>query len=143
MPDPNYVQTMMAEIQREGLDDVVSLLGALDTGRLQEEYRAAAVVALPSRQEAAPMAIIEAMASGIPVLASRVGGIPYLVSDGVTGRLAPPGDPAAWAAALSDLLSTPALAGSMERARCRRGSVSRRAGSPHSTWTFTGRWRVE
>ncbi len=113
LPDSAYAETIGAEIERLGLQDTVSLLGALDMQRLYEEFSAAAVVALPSRQEAAPMAVIEAMAAGIPVLASRVGGIPYLVNDGLTGRLAPPGDPASWATALQDLLGNPVLAESM------------------------------
>ena len=62
---------------------------------------------LPSESEASPNVILEAMAAGLPVVASRVGGIPELVADGVTGHLVPPADPDALAAALLDLLDQP------------------------------------
>jgi glycosyltransferase involved in cell wall biosynthesis len=53
---------------------------------------------VPSRwYEAAPRSIIEAYAAGVPVVASDIGALPESVLDGVTGRLAPPNDPAAWA----------------------------------------------
>lgn len=71
---------------------------------------------LPSRSEAFPNSIIEAMASGLPVVASAVGGIPELVDDGNTGRLVPPGNAEALAAALIDLLDQPERAAQFGRA---------------------------
>ncbi len=62
---------------------------------------------LPSESEASPNVIFEAMAAGLPVVASRVGGIPELVTDGETGHLVRPGDPEALALALLDLLDHP------------------------------------
>ena len=59
------------------------------------------------------MAVIEAMAAGVPVVASRVGGLPYQVEEGVTGRLARAGDPDAFADALAGLLAQPAAAAQM------------------------------
>ena len=76
-------------------DDVPAILAQAD------------VFVLPSRSEAFPNSIIEAMASGLPVVASNVGGIPELVEDGRTGHLVPPGDPKALAAALTRLLDDP------------------------------------
>lgn len=109
-PDPGYAAEVRAAISRLRLTEAVHLLGLLPDSRLRAELSAAAVVALPSRQEVAPMTLIEAMAAGIPVLSTTAGGIPDLVSDGVTGRLVPPADPPALAAALIELLTRPEMA---------------------------------
>jgi L-malate glycosyltransferase len=71
---------------------------------------------LPSRSEAFPNGAIEAMAAGLPVVASAVGGLLDLIEDGRTGRLVPPGDPEALAAALQTLIEDPAGAEAMGRA---------------------------
>lgn len=73
-------------------DDVPAILSSSD------------LFVLPSESEASPNVILEAMAAALPVVASRVGGIPELVDDGVTGHLVPSGNPDALAAALLDLL---------------------------------------
>lgn len=77
--------------------DVAGLLAASD------------IFVLPSRWEGLPFVIIEAMMSGLPVVATRVGGVPELVEDGLTGVLVPPGDPKALEHALARLLSDPRL----------------------------------
>ncbi len=89
-------------------DDVPAVLAMAD------------VFVLSSESEASPNVILEAMAAGLPVVASRVGGIPELVSDGVTGHLVPPAEPEALATALSALLGSPGRAiafGKAARAR--------------------------
>jgi glycosyltransferase involved in cell wall biosynthesis len=88
------------------------------------------LLAQPSRSEALSLAVLEAMAMGVPVVATDVGGMAEAVEDGVTGKLVPAGDSAALAAALNELLSDRSgleelgLAG---RARARKFSVSRSA----------------
>jgi glycosyltransferase involved in cell wall biosynthesis len=75
------------------------------------------VCAVPSVwEEAFGLAVVEAMAQGKPVVASRVGGIPELVRDGVDGLLVPPGRPEALARALAQLLADPLRARRMGRA---------------------------
>jgi glycosyltransferase involved in cell wall biosynthesis len=74
------------------------------------------------------MALVEAMSCGRPVVGSRVGGIPGVVTDGHDGLLVPPGDPAALAAACLTVLLDPGLAGRLGRAG-RQTAVSRFAWS--------------
>jgi glycosyltransferase involved in cell wall biosynthesis len=70
---------------------------------------AADVFALPSLREGLPLAMLEAMAAGLPVVASRVGGVPGALAEGACGLLVPPGDAGALAEALARLLGDPAL----------------------------------
>ena len=79
----------------------VKLLGRVDDVR--PLLAAADVFAVPSRREGQGIAALEAMAAGVPVVASRVGGLSEMLSDGETALLVPPGDPEALAAALSRL----------------------------------------
>jgi len=78
-------------------------LGALPHEQMAALYREADIFCLPSWWEAMPLSILEAMASGLPVVATEVGDIPRLVDDGVTGVLVPPQNPDALAAALREL----------------------------------------
>ncbi|MGB7538130.1 MAG: glycosyltransferase [Anaerolineales bacterium] len=73
-------------------------------------YAGLDLLALTSDNEGTPVALIEGMAAGVPVVATAVGGVPDIVRDGITGRLVPPGDPdamrRAWDAALSEKETT-------------------------------------
>jgi glycosyltransferase involved in cell wall biosynthesis len=80
-----------------------------------DEYSRAAVVVLSSVRENAPMAVIEAMASARPVVATRVGGVPDIVIDGETGFLVPPGDHSDLAACISAVLENPVRSRQMGR----------------------------
>ena len=91
-----------------------------DSSRMPVYYRAADVYFHPSRADTAPFSVLEAMASGLPVVATSIGGIPEQVADGRTGFLTAPGDSEAMAALLSSLLADPGKAGAMgKRARAR------------------------
>lgn len=86
-----------------GIADRVTLLGAQPPERVAELMRAADLFVLPSFHENLPVVLIEAQASGLPAVASAVGGVPELV-DEAAGALVPPGDPEALAAAIRDAL---------------------------------------
>lgn len=77
---------------------------------------AAELAVLPTLREGLPNVILEAMAAGKPVVASRVGGVPELVVDGETGFLVPPRDPEALARGVLTLLGDPARAEAMGQA---------------------------
>ena len=68
-------------------------------------YQRAALLVMPSFYESFGIACLEAMAFGLPVVATRVGGLPEVIEDGVTGLLVPPGDADALAQAMIRLLS--------------------------------------
>lgn len=81
------------------------------------------VFCLASVQEGLPVALMEALALGLPVVATRVGGVPEAVSDGVEGRLVPPSDPAALATALVEVATHPLLRKGMATAAGVRGEA--------------------
>ncbi len=83
---------------------------------------------LPSLGEGISNTILEAMASGLPVVATAVGGNPELVDDGVTGRLVPPGDPETLAGVLAEYVANPALVAAQGRAA--RASAVRKFSIP-------------
>lgn len=105
---------LVAQARAAGVLDRFSFLGHRDD--VPAVLAQADLFVLPSRSEAFPNSIIEAMAAGLPVVATDVGGIPELVADGWTGRLVPPGDHAALGGAILDLLDTPERAEEFGRA---------------------------
>ncbi|WP_187271615.1 glycosyltransferase family 4 protein [Massilia arenae] len=101
-----------------GLQANVDLPGWVDAGERAALLDAATVFVLPSHAEGLPMSLLEAMAHGVPVVATAVGGIPEAVRDGVEGVLIAPGDTAALADAVLGLLADP-------DARTRLGAAGR------------------
>ena len=92
-----------------GLDDLVTFLGKRDQDLLPYYYSAAEAVVVPSHYESFGMVALEAMACGTPVVASQVGGLAYLVQDGVTGYTVPSSDVEALAGRLGDLIRDKSL----------------------------------
>jgi glycosyltransferase involved in cell wall biosynthesis len=96
---------------RTHLEDVIAKLGVQDlftlTGHREDVpdiMRALDIVAIPSFHEAIPQSGLQALATGVPVVASNVGGIPTIIQDGETGRLVPMQDAAALASAIRETL---------------------------------------
>lgn len=108
------------QISQLGLEDRVHVLGELEPAEIPHHLQKAAVFCHPSFHEGLPVAIMEAMAQGIPVVASDVCGNPELVINAETGLLATPGDSTALADALERMLSDSDL-----RERCRVGAFQR------------------
>jgi D-inositol-3-phosphate glycosyltransferase len=90
-----------------GLRDLVTFLGARDQDTLHYYYAAAEALIMPSDYESFGMVALEAMACGTPVIASEVGGLAFLVQDGVTGFHVPTREPAALARSIRLMLSEP------------------------------------
>jgi glycosyltransferase involved in cell wall biosynthesis len=111
-------QEVRAAVAREHLEDHVRFLGSRPD--VLELLAGLDVFVLNSRFEGLPISLLEAMASEVPVVATRVGGVPEALIDGEGGRLIEPGDPAALAAALTELLLDPVRRGSMGAAGARR-----------------------
>lgn len=101
--DAQYAERVIERARHLSLQDSVRFLGAIDADQLLDEYADASVFALASARETSPIAIAEAMAMGIPILGTDVGGIRELVGDG--GHVVPLADPQAFDDRLVELLS--------------------------------------
>lgn len=108
-----YFNELQAFIAREQLAKNVCFIGNLPEEELLKEYEECSLLALPSVQETTPMVIMQAMAAGKAVVATRVGGIPYQVQDGLTGSLVDSEDVSALAEALTKLLLNNTLRATM------------------------------
>lgn len=104
MAGDGEVERARAAVAAAGVGDTVEVRSWLSAEQVQEELRSAHVLVLPSLDEGQPMAILEAMAHGLCVVATDVGGIPDLVEDGASGLLVPPRDVDALAAALGKVV---------------------------------------
>jgi sugar transferase (PEP-CTERM/EpsH1 system associated) len=107
--DGPLLTALRARVAREAWCHQVWLPGArADVAQIMRGF---SVFVLPSLSEGTPVTILEAMATGLPVVASRVGGVPQLVNDGQTGLLSDPADPHSLAGAIGAYIADPALAG--------------------------------
>ena len=89
----SYEPVMREKVQSSGLSDAVKWLGFLSDDQIKEQFREADVMVLPTVGfEPFGLVILEAMANGVPVIASRTGGVPEIIEDGVNGLLFKPGD---------------------------------------------------
>lgn len=105
--DAAYAREVRSRVQQLSLEGRVRFLGGLSFDELLEEYGRASVLVLPSGKETSPMVIGEAMAAGVPVVATRVGGIPYLVDEGTTGHIVEVGDVATLGERVAGIVSDP------------------------------------
>jgi L-malate glycosyltransferase len=114
---------------RLGIADKVDFVGRVDTADMPPLYHSATLALNPSRVDNMPNSVLEALAAGVPVVSSRVGGVPHIVEHERTALLIPPGDPTASAAAMLRLLKDGDL-----RQRLREAGVEE---SKRYTWTQT------
>jgi glycosyltransferase involved in cell wall biosynthesis len=110
-----------------GLEGRVDFLGWTQRDALPELYRSADVFVFPSYDEGMPNVVLEALASGLPIVATRIAGNDQLVAEGENGTLVPPGDPSAFASALMPLIADHAL-------RATLGATSRNIAVERFSW---------
>jgi len=125
-----YEGELRRQVREAGLDEQVEFAGLIAYDEIPRQLRQSDVFVLPSLQEGLPLSLLEAMASGLPVVATAVGGIPGVVKDGVNGLLVPAAAPAALRDALVRLLANPAL-------RQRLGTAARR---DSLDWSWAAVW---
>ncbi|MET7638077.1 glycosyltransferase family 4 protein [Streptomyces sp. NPDC005438] len=118
---PQYVTELRELIREQGLAGRITLRGPLAGADLARAYQTADVLLLPSRWESFGLVTQEAIASGVPVIASRVGGIPQAVGGDIRhgehpALLLPPGDVHAWTEGIRLWLTAPALRDRMRTA---------------------------
>jgi glycosyltransferase involved in cell wall biosynthesis len=116
--NPEYAEELHQEVLRLGLNGRVSFVGEVSQIELANRMRRSRVLVLPSLSEGLGRVVVEAMATGTPVIGSHVGGIPEMVQEGLTGFLVHPGDEKALAERLRWVLKHPQEAKAMgHRAR--------------------------
>jgi glycosyltransferase involved in cell wall biosynthesis len=111
--DSAFADTVRADVSRLGLEGAVEFVGEVEDAR--PELARADIVVAPSRGEWTPLVLMEALAAGIPVVATRVGGVEDVVHDRQSGLLVSSEDPPALAAAIAELAADPPSAIAMAR----------------------------
>lgn len=106
-PEEHVLASLANEL---GIAGAVHFCGRMDRDEMAALYRSAAIVLNPSRVDNMPNSVLEAMASGVPVVSTRVGGVPFILRDGETGLMVPAGDAQAMASAVLRILTDATLA---------------------------------
>ena len=114
--DDDYARSLQQEVEAFGLSRMVTFGGKVLHDDLPALFPPAFAVVMPSRYDTFPLVALEAMASGRPLVAARVGGLPEIVTDGRDGLLVAPEDPRALADGIEQLLKDPGFAQSLGRA---------------------------
>ena len=127
---PDFADRLAARVADTGLGDRITMAGVLTEAELDRAYGRTDLVVAPSRTESYGMAIADALRRGIPVVASRVGGIPQTVADSRAAGLVPPDESAALADALREWMLDPGL-------RARMRAEARRARTRLPQWSDT------
>jgi glycosyltransferase involved in cell wall biosynthesis len=123
--DGSLRETLKRQTNELQLCEIVELRGWLHGQAKAEAFRTADIFVLPSlEREGVPNVLLEAMAAGLPIVATQVSGIPSIIAQNVNGLLVPPGDAAALARAIEQLLNDP-------QGRQSMGSANRDAALQH------------
>jgi glycosyltransferase involved in cell wall biosynthesis len=112
-PELQRLRSLAAEL---GIVERVDFCGSLDRDQIAELYRSASLVLNPSRVDNMPNSVLEAMASGVPVVSTNVGGVPWILRHEINGLLVASGDHAAMAAAATRVLGDRELASRLRTA---------------------------
>lgn len=112
-PERQALENLATEL---GLAEAVTFTGRVDNENMANLYYSANVMLNPSLADNMPNSVLEALASGVPVVSTNVGGVPYLVEDGKTALLVPPQDASAMADAIITVLADPEKARQMREA---------------------------
>ncbi len=124
-PERGTVETIL---RQSGCEDAALFLGSVPNTAMPDIYRAADISVLPSFLEATSITGLESMATGLPLVGTRVGGIPALIDDRTTGRLVEPGNPVALAEAIRHLCDHP-------RERAAMGAAARQKVLDEFAWS--------
>jgi glycosyltransferase involved in cell wall biosynthesis len=130
---------LTARAKDRGVDQSLTFVGHRDD--VAGQLAASDIFVLPSRSESLPNAVLEAMAAGLPVIATAVGGIGEILEDGRTGLLVAPSDPTALADRICQLMAAPALAQALGMRA--RAEVTERYSSPRMVAAFDEVYRTE
>jgi len=108
------IEQLKTQVIDAGLEQFIHIKSAVTGAEKINLFRSADIFVYPSYHEGMPMAVIEAMACGLPIIATRVGGLPDLVCPGLNGWLVPAGQPDQLANAIQQLMANPQMRYSMQ-----------------------------